>query len=92
MSEQNFGETGPVKPGQGQEGEISPEREIEIKEFLLGLFDRQIDELEEHKRALQSAQGERMSEAAREGQMKGCERDIKLIRDAIKLLKLEELR
>ncbi len=92
MPEKNLGKTNPLGPERSQEREIGPEREIEVKEFLLGLFDRQINELENHKRALQGAQGEKMSEAARKAQTEGCERDIKLIRDAIKLLKLDELR
>ena len=72
------------------ENKVNPERESEIKEFVLGLLERQIDEYEQHKEELQGPKGQKMSEAVRNAQIENSEREIQLIRDAIKLFNLEE--
>lgn len=71
------------------EGEIAPERREAIRVFVLSLLEREMGRLNEHRSALQGEQGKRMSERARNTQIEGCENDIKLLRDAMRLFELE---
>jgi len=72
---------------EGKETEISPEYKTKIQAYALGLLKKELEELDEHKYALNQPA---TPESVRNTQMGGVDRNFKLIADIAKLYNLKE--